>query len=479
MSCASLIATLRKQGQLEDAYEKGRECLQQNPDDLYLQCTFSWVLYDLIKNKLATVNDDGEKNAVFDNADTLTLDQWFREYEQLHLLPRPNLLHSLMLVCACKAHKIGWQRFVQFVRWWGFPGNLRQEDRAAKQRDDTTSPQMSLELRVYLRLANALLKDNLSEEDAEWTFNLVRSTGLHRYPDDPWLHRAVGMVLSQRGDNDEALRHLRHALRKKQKDWWIWVEVARVYTGIDIQTALHCYYHACQLQHDKGFLVSVYEDVAALLAELQDYETAAWFVHEAVRIRTERGWRVPSSLEQLTRTRWYAEHPSPRPPQLPQTRITTFCVLHDISPHQLTKTRGFIDHHNSEKAGAYIRIGSEKDAGVFVLYEKCPMLRGQKEGTVIDLILYEADGRRTVVECVPLPDQLEIEDLLEWREGTFRKRAEQAFGWVLLGEGRVFVPPHLASRNTDGAQVRVLACKKWNPKRNEMGWAAVRVEPAS
>ncbi|CUU35309.1 Protein of unknown function (DUF2989) [Armatimonadetes bacterium DC] len=484
MSCASLIATLRKQGQLEEAYKRGRECLEQNREDSYLQRTFGWVLYDLIKRELATVGDgdeqeDGkEQEIVSAKVNISDLDDWFWEYEQLHLLPRPDLLHSLMLGLACKAHKAGWWCFVQFIRQCGFPENLREEDCQERRTSDDTPPLMSLELRVYLRLANALLKDNLQEEDKEWVFGLLQSEGLSRYPDDPWLHRAVGIALWQKGGNHEALQHLRHTLRKKQKDWWIWAEVARVYREIDPQIALHCYYHAYQLQRDKSFLVSVYEEIASLLAEQQEYEAAAWFVHEAVRIRTEKSWRIPDSLEQLRRARWCVQYPAPRCPKIAPSRATLFCVLHGISPNQLTETRGFVDHHNPKQEGAYIRTGSEEDAGIFVRYEKCPSLRKQPEGTVVALTLYETDGRKTVVECLPLPDQQEIEGFLEWCEGAFRKRAEQAFGFVHVGDRTVFVPPHLASHHNDGEQLKVLACRKWNPKRNEMGWSAVRVEPA-
>ena len=43
------VTKLRKEGRLDEAYSRGYELIEENPDDRYLADSVGWVLYDKVK----------------------------------------------------------------------------------------------------------------------------------------------------------------------------------------------------------------------------------------------------------------------------------------------------------------------------------------------------------------------------------------------------------------------------------------------
>ncbi|PAX54139.1 hypothetical protein [Brunnivagina elsteri] len=82
------INDLRKAGKLEEAYTRGKELVNEYPEDQYIKSSFGWVLYEQVKNLVEIAQESQGTQA---NQSASQLRDILREYYKLNL-PRPDLL---------------------------------------------------------------------------------------------------------------------------------------------------------------------------------------------------------------------------------------------------------------------------------------------------------------------------------------------------------------------------------------------------
>lgn len=472
MTLSQEIRQLRKAGNLDEAYTKAKQALQDPANqNRWIQEAFGWVLYDLLKRELGAVSEDEEDAGSPTEANPSKIDRWFKEYRQLDLVERPSLLHSSMLHLACKAQKTTWRGFLDFVAWWDLQ-NLRPEDRQPRQSADGTT-YLSLELKVLYAIGRAIKELPMQDTRLIWGFDVLQDA-LSRYPEDPWINRSLAQILHKQGDLQRALQHLIVTARIKRRDWWVWGELGELLETIDPEQALMCYYHACALQRQDRLLVTIHLRMALLLERLGRDSDAAYYARIALETRQREGWSIPSELYRIQRTDWYQQHRNaPRPP-IPDTKLFAHLFLKGIREEDLEHRYGVIDHHNPEKQITYVLFSPEE--GLPIPHQRFKHLKNMQVGDIVEVCLYK-EGERYQVVAVQLAPITEIEGFVQTIEGVFQQRVGRDFGFIQSVDGlSVFVPQPLAQGLRRGSRVRTVAHLKHNPKRNKNSWCALRVE---
>ncbi|MFN3691178.1 MAG: DUF7017 domain-containing protein, partial [Fimbriimonadales bacterium] len=265
---------------------------QETPDDLRLKRAMGWVLYDLIKRELASVSDDEEEPTRQANVDLRRVHRFFHEFRRLELPRDDHLIYSLLLRLATKAQKAGWSGFLEFVQWWDLSHLTEEDRRPGKTEAGRDFP--SVELTTLYAIGRAATGSEDASKRA-WA-RTVLEEAVARYADDVWIARSLAHLEFSDGNLDQAQERLRTVLRRKSREWWLWKEMGEMLTATHPDDAILCYYRACELMRDETKLVSVYQQMASLLASQGRHDEAAWFVERAYSIRAQNGWKIPQEL---------------------------------------------------------------------------------------------------------------------------------------------------------------------------------------
>ncbi len=471
MNESQLISSLRKSGQLQEAYQRARQALQENPDDLSLPRAMGWVLYDLVKRELGTVSDDEGEPSRQASVDLRRVHRFFHEFQRLGIPRDDHLIYSLMLRLATKAQRAGWRGFLEFVQWWDL-SHLTEEDRQPQQiAGDKQIP--SLESVALYAIGRAATESEDASERV-WA-RTVLEDAVARYPDDIWIARSLAHLEFSDGNLDRAQERLRSVLRRKPREWWLWKEMGEMLATTHPDDAILCYYRACELMRDKTKLVSVYQQLASLLASQGRYDEAAWFVEQAYSIRAQQGWKIPPELAQMHSDEWFqARQGAPKP----QAQTDGFArqFLQGIAAEQVQTALAVLDHHNSQKQLAYLLTAPRE--GVAVPYKQFPKVQNLSVGAMVELRYAHSNGRRVIVEVKPASVQ-EIEGFAKRVRGRLRKPANQSYGFVQADTGeQYFAPPQVAQTLQDGADVEAVCVLKHNEKRNREDWVAICLDTA-
>jgi len=465
-----VIMTLRKQGSLQEAYERATQALHQSPDDLWLRRAKGWVLYDLLKQELQAVSDtdDEQDDSQSARCDLKQVHKYFVEFYRLNLPREDKFIYSSMLRMAIKAQRAKWSGFVKFVQWWGIE-HLTEEDRTPQSLENGTT---SLEQQLLYALARVLKQaPQLPEEQREWIISVLEQAA-PRYPQDVWIQRAMAHVKLLQGDLQSAQERFRLVLQKKSREWWMWKEMGELLEPVAPEQAILCYYHASQLMPDPSKLVGVYQRLAKLLMAQGRYTEAAWCAQQAYHHRTQKRWSIPQELTQILNDPQIQQHPNAPKPQV-DTRRFAARLLAPVPPEAIQRVHAVVDNHNPEKEITYL-LFSPRD-GIPSPHKRFPHLKSLPVGTIVEVEYYLDDqNRRKILHCEPV-NLSEIDGFVKTVQGTLRKSTNQPFGFIHTATGeRYFVPPHVAKDLPDNAAVEAVCVLKYNERREREDWNALR-----
>ena len=225
------VTTLRKTGKLEEAYIKGYEFLESNPDDKYIASAVGWVLYEKIKNLVAKAKKSQSANEELLN----NLREILKEYARLDL-GRPDLLFTLILSQVLQfPNEI---KFFPKFMIWAKVSSFRPEDFQTQTSGDN---------KVF---------ESLVEKVARTTGKISRDLTLQEYPDlhevqefaislidfalekakvlkPEWLHYHKALLLDRLGRLEDSQKLLTSFVQQKRSDYWTWHALARVYETSD------------------------------------------------------------------------------------------------------------------------------------------------------------------------------------------------------------------------------------------------------
>lgn len=463
------ITALRKAGKLEEAYVKGYEFLESNPDDKYIASAIGWVLYEKIKNLVAKAKKSQTANEELSS----NLRELLREYAQLDLI-RPDLLFSLLLSQALNfPNEI---KFLPKFMIWAKVNSFRPEDFQTQTSDDS---------KVF---------ESLVEKVARTTGKISRDLTLQEYPDlnevqefaislidfalekakvlkPEWLHYHKALLLGQLGRSEESQKLLTSFVKQKRSDYWTWHALARVYETSDSKLALALCAKACLTCKDENFGVNVFEDLSRLAVEQNEIKIAMWSTKQAVDVRNRNGWKIPQSLRNLLDSSWYIRNED-------ITDVKEILIRLAIDGEKSLWLQSpkydasYLDTFSTQKGTRMVKFSLKSKGEVQeIVSPERGMLKNLSLtfGDPVTITIDESGDRQTVV-AVEKRKSGKLFDSVVCKSGKFRLNPG-GFGFV----DDVHVPHDLASQLEDNQIVNLVVVKKLDKKKDRWGLAAIAI----
>lgn len=209
-------------------------------------------------------------------------------YQYLKLeLPRPSLLHSLILVEGIKVEqdKPLQFRIRDFIKLWGLE-NLREEDWEQFQSKDNNTLPSSVEklIGVY---AKELKTDNIVSPD---DFSALVDQALVRYPYNQNMPYFKATVLLSQGKKEEALSYYKDLIIKYPSKFYLWHQASELID--DVVTKIGFLSKALTSGADSEYLGGVRLRMAGLMIERNLDGNARYELEKYQETYQAKGWKL-------------------------------------------------------------------------------------------------------------------------------------------------------------------------------------------
>lgn len=469
MSAAQEITELRKGGHLAEAYNKGYELLQANPDDEYLKSAIGWVLYEKVK---ALVNE-AKKHP----NSTIKLSEGFRsifrEYAKLNL-SRPDLLFSLLLSQAAQFPDD--LIFLPKVMMWAGLDSFRSEDFIVQTANGSKTYESLVEkvARTVGKVARNLTLQDFPDIKEIQTFSIqlidtaIQKTDLQK---PEFLNHSKGLLLHSIGESTLAQDILIPFVRSKCNDWWTWEALASVVETNSPKEAITLYVKACLSCHEEGYSVNALENLSYLAANQQELPIAKWAAHRAFRIRKQKEYSIPPSLTELTETPWYDDESVPLISEKALAQLSSGAEMF-IQAGLPQYNGNYIDSFTNKKGKKVAKFGAiingesqELTTLMRTVQSDLKLVAGEPVKLTVD-----AAKERLNITAVNQRQAGTLFDSMRCISGQFRLHPK-GFGFV----DKAYVPHEIARQIDDRQHVSVAVVKKLDKKKNQWGFTAIAI----
>jgi len=466
------IKKLRKSGQINEAYRRGYELLEENPKDQYLAGAIGWVIYDKVKNLVeeAKQNRNSDKSV-----DLSQLQKLLREYAKLQLT-RPDLLFSLLLSQTIRfPEKL--EFLPKFVKWAGVD-SFRTEDFQAQtgndgKKFDSLVEKTAREVGKLTRDLNSNSENDIeARELQEFAISLIDiAISKTEVQQIEWLYYNKALLLNQLGKSEEAQKFLIPVVQEKRDQYWAWHALANVVENSDSQLALSLCCKSYLTCKDLKFAVRVFEDITRLALQQNNLQLARWATDQAFTIRNDKSWRITQSLRDFLESNWYSQAGVLLNPE--ESLKTIAEDAEKVTWGNLPRYQAnYLGTFNTKKGKTMVKFGllwkglSQEIANpVRGLLDNIKLDFGEPVTVAVD----ERDDRATVV-FVEKRISGSLFDSMAHKTGKLRLTS-RGFGFV----DDVFVPPEIASQLEDQEVVSVVTVKKFDKKKNQWGMSAIAI----
>lgn len=469
MSVAQEITELRKEGYLIEAYDKGYELLQTNPDDEYLKSAIGWVLYEKVK---ALVNE--AKNH---SSSTIRLSEVFRstlrEYAKLNL-SRPDLLFSLLLSQATQFPDD--LIFLPKVMMWAGLDSFRPEDFIVQTVNGGKTYESLVEkvARTIGKVARNLTSQDFPDVKEIQAFSIqlintaIQKTDLQK---PEFLKHSKGLLLHSLGESTLAQDILISFVLSKRNDWWAWEALASVVETNSPEEAIPLYVKACLSCHEEGYSVNALENLSYLAVNQKELPIAKWAAHRAFRIRKQKEYSIPPSLKKLTETPWYDDEsiPSMSKEALAQLSLDAEMFVQAGLPQY---NGNYIDSFTNKKGQKVVKFGAiingesqELTTLISTVQSDLKLVAGEPVKLTVDTA-----KERLNITAVSQRQAGTLFDSMRCVSGQFRLNPK-GFGFV----DKIYVPHEIARQIDDRQHVSVAVVKRLDKIKNRWGLMAIAV----
>lgn len=247
--------------------------------DAGLYSDFGWLIYYALRQ--TSLTDVRERKRMLGNY--LKMD-----------LPRPSMLHSMILAEAIKIEQSTPLQFRirDFVRFWGLE-NLRDEDwNQYHTEGGNTLPSLVEKLiGVY---AKEIKTDGIeSPED----FNQLVDKALQIYPKNQNMPYFKAAILISMGKTNEALAYYKDLILQFPSKFYLWNQTAELIEDIDTKIGLLCKALSCGA--DEEFLGGVRLRLASLLIQKKLLSNAKYELEKYRETYQNKGWNLKTEFWQL------------------------------------------------------------------------------------------------------------------------------------------------------------------------------------
>ncbi|MCH5221278.1 MAG: hypothetical protein J1F05_02980 [Muribaculaceae bacterium] len=231
---------------------------------------FGWLLYYNLRN--TPLNDSTKRK------------QLLHYYLKLEL-PKPELLHSLILGEAVKVEKNTPLQFRirDFMKLWGWE-NIRPEDWEQFQVDNGNTV-TSLVEKLIAVYAKELETDNVESPD---DFNELVDRALKKFPKNQNMPKYKAMALISLGKLDDALEYYKQLILKSASKCYLWNQASDLIDDIDLKIAFLC--KALSVERDESFVGGCRLNLAKALFEKGLLNNAKYEVNKYREFYLSQGW---------------------------------------------------------------------------------------------------------------------------------------------------------------------------------------------
>lgn len=264
----------------KEALAISKEVYDSAPDFEYVKSTLAQALY---LGKIKKISPDFSVEDIKKNIDTVILLE-----EERRFWTGPALLE-------------GMSHFADNNEWETVYNLSKLKDSSvfsvepAKFKNGKKGP--SDREKWYLKAAKACLKLEKWDECQE-----ICKQGLNDFPNEVWLKRDHALAVGYGGDVVQAIDSL-NSLLKFQKDWFIYNDIASMYTlDSKLDEAKNSLILGC-LQSlripNPEYRWEMYYNLGSLLVQTGDIEHGKLHFQLAYALRNEAGWKIPDILEEI------------------------------------------------------------------------------------------------------------------------------------------------------------------------------------
>jgi len=462
---SSDVSQLRKSGHLPEALAKAREGFAADPNDIYLQRAYGWVIYDLVKQEAQLCEQGKSSPGKVANR----LSEWLSDYRHFGANERPGMLHSLLLTQVLKVGK-AWPGFLEFAQWWG-PEYCRPEDKEPYKADNGKLLP-SIEMRLFYAIGREA-SHRAGELDAQllaWAEAQLEA-GLLIAPDDQWLHYYKSKQLLDRGKTAEAREWLMPVVRRQQRAAWVWTLLGQTFEPTETDKATNCYFRAVQVAGQPQEVANTRIALARLLASVERFDEATLQIRKALEYRSKNNFSVPQALMQLAGSDWFRSRADRTDfPSEPDVSDSAEAIAFGGESGKIVYRAGVIDNQNSEKALAHVAFSI--DDGAVLPYRRFKDISEIRVGDIIEVGLAGDDHRAVKWKK---SNATTLDGFVREFAGELTQRIGQSFGFVISQDNeRIFVHPSLLEKSAFPAGTSII-CRAvmGKDKQGKQGWRAL------
>ena len=465
-SLSQQISSLRKSGNLTEAWKLGCQAVQDHPNDMYIKSAFFWVCYEYLKKVQSSLKERVELggnrathaptstelkhiNSLLDRIIKLDIPPGGIEYRRLLLIFQKNLEYIPKLVVLLFNHS----------------SNLfNDEDKQPYINEKGEFP--SLMLKFSRKVAEAWIEN---EEVRQLTIDeicLLFSKTRHEAKDKQhkiWLDHDEAKCLIRAKRFDQARDYALVVLKSKQAESWAWAALATTFREEDQDAAIVLFSKALCCVNDDSFALPILKDFALLLAEQNFDDEASMCVNRAVDHYVKKDWKIKPDLARLMNQPWYHAEVDLEllSSFLEKQAVTALDFLFGKQEQRIAVVRNI--HASGKGFHAYL----SRHQSIAIRLGLYSLKNLPSPGDYVRLTLSAEEQSPIAAEpCDP-----ENMDDVSYQEGTLNIKAN-GFGFV----DDTYVPKDLVKQDMDGQIVKVLRILDFNRKKNSHGWKALTIE---
>lgn len=415
--------------------------------DNRLYNTFGWLIYHALKQT--------------DLKDATKRKQLLFKYLNLEL-PRPSMLHSLILGEAVKVEENTPLQFRirDFVRLWGLE-NLREEDWAQFKTDGGNVTHSNVEklIKVYTK---ELRTDGV---EAPSEFVALVDDALTKYPNNQYMPSYKADVLISKGRFQDALTYYKNMILLSPSKYYLYDRVADLVEDIDLKIGLLS--KALMCGADDKFLGALRLKLASLLCWKNMGENAKYELDKYHEIYQKNAWGLKSSFWELFNKLKSITSAANNDALYHECAVVADEFIYSSLPSIVAVKVSEKQDADRNRPGRMITtwiLRTEKDIIRLRKPTKFRLNRRTVNGTVFDARLHE--GRVVWIKTHVAPIN---ESWLKTVSGIATMRTDRNGKRYAIIAG-VYVAEDLLKGVSDGQQIKVLAVQQ-----NEGRWSAISI----
>ncbi len=489
------VTQLRKSGQLEKALEMAEADLRTDPDNDWAKRAVVWVYYEYLKKaqagnrrreyqdfleKIVSLDLPPGETYVFDSVawsvgkflfhypsvDTQLLNELFETIRELPF-SKPGDAYSFLLK-AFKKHSSEWNRFPEFMEWWGYD-NFSAKDYENFITDEGRKLPSLVES-VIIGIARTLLKTPVDKGHIKAFLPEIARVS-EQYTNMQYPPYYYAKMLIELGDRERFMDAFLPFARKKQREFWVWNLMSENFDA-DSDEYFSCLCKSASCDAPEKFIGEVREKLAVYFLKKKMYPEAKFEMQRIIEIRKQEGWPLQNKHRIWQSYTWWettrAVHDN-RNVYQKNAQLAESLLYANIPEEIIMVTRV-----NKEKKVLSF-IASKERYGHFS-YRKAGIDPGTGETYAVrfnetNSLEFKFYKPLSVIKTTREPGK----DIVKSITGKIEIRPGNSFGFL----NNVFVPQEVINRyklkNADEVK-KAVAVLSYNKKHRKWGWIMIKIE---